>query len=228
MKNGSRNPSEIPANFAVSELFTSIQGESSYSGRLCFFIRLAGCNLNCSWCDTQYAKSATESRLISASKIIVSAKRSGSKLVEITGGEPLLQKGLSELCRRLLQNNFNVIIETNGSLPIKSFPHQVVFILDCKCPSSGEADKMLFENFRYIKRKDEIKFVIADKHDYNYAKKIIEKHGLIDRTEKIFFSPLSDRLKAARLAEWMIADKSPAILATQLHKIIWGQDAKGR
>ncbi len=214
------------AKFAVSETFTSIQGESSFAGRVCFFVRLAGCNLDCSWCDTRYARE--RQRTMSLGEILAEALKSDADLVEITGGEPLAQNQTPLLCSKLLDQGFEVLLETNGSMPTGVVPKGVKIILDCKCPSSGEADKMLFANFAKLRKKDEVKFVIADRQDYDYARKMIGKHGLVGRTGKIFFSPVSGRLKAARLAEWMIADRPPAILAYQLHKTIWGDNAKGK
>jgi 7-carboxy-7-deazaguanine synthase len=213
--------------FLVSEIFTSIQGESSFAGQLCFFIRLAGCNLNCAWCDTRYAKIA-KGKTMRLEEIIDAASASKTKLVEITGGEPLLQKNTPELCRKLIAKGFNVLVETNGSFPIQKIPAKVRIILDCKCPSSGESEKMIFANFAKIKKKDEIKFVIADRNDYEYAKEIMSRYLLAEKTDKIFFSPVAGRINHKKLAEWMIADKILAIFAVQLHKIIWGKYARGK
>lgn len=214
------------AKFAIAELFSSIQGESSSAGKFCFFIRLAGCNLNCKWCDTKYA--AKTKYFLTIEEIVEKALKSGAKLVEITGGEPLLNPETPALCKELISKNFTVLLETNGSLPINKLPAKLKIILDCKCPSSGENFKMLFANFAKIKAKDEIKFVIADKNDYIYAKKIIKKYDLFTKTNHIFFSPVSGMLKPSLLAEWMLEDKSKATLALQLHKIIWGKNVKGK
>jgi len=218
---------KIPTEkFAISEIFSSIQGESSYSGRYCFFIRLAGCNLRCSWCDSNYAFSPKY--YLSTNEILTKAKKSLAKIAEITGGEPLLHSQTPELCRKLLDIGFDVLLETNGSIPITNLPEKVKIIMDCKCPSSGEHKKMYFANFAKISKKDEIKFVIANKEDYNYAKKIIRKYNLFEKTDKIFFSPVAKSIKYSDLASWMIKDKISAIFAVQLHKIIWGKNVKGK
>ena len=218
---------KIPsAKIAISEIFSSIQGESSYSGRYCFFIRLAGCNLRCSWCDSKHA--FFPKYYLSVDEIVTKAKKSLAKIAEITGGEPLLNPHTPELCRKLLNIGIDVLIETNGSIPIKNLPEKVKIIMDCKCPSSGEHKKMHFANFAKISKNDEIKFVIASRKDYNYAKRIIRKYNLFKRTDKIFFSPVRKYMKYSDLASWMIKDKISTIFAVQLHKIIWGNNVKGK
>ncbi len=211
----------------ISEIFTSIQGESTYAGRTCFFIRLAGCNLNCSYCDTKYAFDKEKADELSINEIIDQAIYSGVKLTEITGGEPLLQKNVLSLCDELIKNGFTVLMETNGSLPISGLNPKVIKILDCKCPSSGESNKMYFGNFNGLSREDEIKFVLADKEDYIFAKSIITQYKLTEITQQILFSPIPGKLEPKLLAKWMIENKSPAILQLQLHKIIWPDIEKG-
>lgn len=205
----------------VSEIFTSIQGESTYIGRPCFTIRLATCNLNCTYCDTRYALNAADAKEYDVEEIVSMAVASGVSLVEITGGEPLLQKNTYSLAKELVKNNFTVLLATNGSLPLSDIPRGVIKIVDCKCPSSGESEKMLFENFYLLKKQDEVKFIMCDEEDYKYAVNIISSFKLLKRTEKILFGPVIDKLPVKFLANWMIRDKIPAILQLQLHKIIW-------
>lgn len=211
----------------IVETFTSIQGESSHSGKLCFFIRLAGCNLNCSYCDTEYAKNPSEARNISLEKLALLALKSGASLVEITGGEPLVQKNVPELCHMLLADNLTVLVETNGSLPIKVLPRGTIKIVDCKCPSSGESNKMHFGNFNYMSSDDEIKFVIENKTDYNYAVGVVRKYGLFEKTRNVLFGPVSGKLEASELVSWMIKDKLNVRLNLQIHKLIWPHVIRG-
>lgn len=213
--------------FKIVEIFTSIQGESSHSGKLCFFIRFAGCNLNCSYCDTEYAKYPLKIKEISLEELINYSEKSGVKTIAITGGEPLLQKNLPELCKRLLERKFSVLVETNGSLLINILPEKIIKIVDCKCPSSGEAGKMDFKNFDLLKPYDEIKFVIKNKKDYNYAKKIIKKFKIFDKTQNILFSPVTWKIKASKLAGWIIKDKLNIRLNLQIHKYLWPDKNRG-
>jgi len=210
----------------VTETFTSIQGESTFTGCLCFFIRLAGCNLDCSYCDTEYSKDYNDGEDFEPDDLIREVEDSQIGLVEITGGEPLLQPMVPELCRRLLATRKTVLIETNGSLPISVLPPGVIRILDCKTPSSGMAGKMNFDNFTELTDRDEVKFVIADFADYEYSLNIIDKYKLSDKTEKLLFSPIWKQISPIQLAERMIGDKVSARLQIQLHKYIWGPDKK--
>mgnify|MGYP001577056876 CR=1 FL=1 len=166
--------------------------------------------------------------IVSASNMISLAEKSGAGVVEITGGEPLTQPRVPELCQNLIDKNFCVLLETNGSISIKDVPNKVVVILDCKCPSSGESKSFFTDNFNLIKSKDELKFVIADKRDFRCAEKMIEKYSVLEKTNKIFFSTVCGVLSPAILADWMLKSKSKAILGIQLHKIIWGNDSGGR
>ena len=213
----------------IVEMFTSIQGESSYAGRPCFFIRTAGCNLNCSYCDTEYAKSADAGKFFSIENLIEEAKTANAAIVEITGGEPLLQEGIEDLCRGLIDTGFTVLVETNGSVRISQLPEGVIRIVDCKTPSSGEAGRMDFANFADLKLYDEVKFVISDRSDYLYARDIIEKYRLNDKVENILFSPVaSENFSAAELSEWILEDHLNVRLQLQLHKIIWSPEERGR
>lgn len=213
----------------ISELFCSIQGESSYAGLPCFFIRLAGCNLDCVYCDTEYAKSAEDGEKSTISEILEKVNAAGIPLVEITGGEPLLQEGVNELCQKLLAEKFQVLIETNGSLSISLLSKEVIKIIDCKCPASGEADKMDLANFALLTKKDEVKFVISDREDYEYAVKVIREHELTEKVDNILLSPnFSNPGLPEQLAEWILEDKLNVRMQLQLHKRIWDPEERGR
>jgi len=209
----------------VCEIFTSIQGESSYAGKPCTFVRLTGCNLRCTYCDTQYAYDQGEE--LSEDSIIKEVKKAGIELVEITGGEPLLQKGAGSLIKRLLDEGFDVLVETNGSLSIKDINKRAIVILDIKTPGSGMADKMDFSNIDYIKPDDEIKFVITNRQDYEWTKNIISKYYLADISH-VLLSPVYGMLDPQDLIRWMIEDNINASLNLQIHKYIFGPDARDK
>ena len=208
----------------VTEIYKSIQGESTYMGRPCVFVRLTGCNLRCVWCDTTHA--FYDGKNLSIEQIIDQVKSYSTNLVEITGGEPLLQKEVFPLMESLLKNKFQVMLETSGSLPIKNVPAEVIKILDLKCPGSGEENKNLWENLNYLGSTDEIKFVIADRVDYEWSKKVLQDYEL-DKKNPILFSPVFEKLKLRDLAEWILEDNLPVRLHTQLHKYIWDQKTIG-
>ena len=209
----------------VNEIFYSIQGESIHTGRGCVFIRLAGCNLRCSYCDTKYAYyEGTEKKINHIINLIEEYK---CNLIEITGGEPLLQEKTSELTYRLLQKGYEVLMETNGSLDINRVDRRCVKIVDIKCPSSGESEKVDVENLKKIDSKDQVKFVIINRHDYDYAKKI---SSLIDKKfprSSILFSPAAGEISPAILAGWILEDKLEVRLHLQIHKIIWPNVKRG-
>jgi len=207
----------------VTEIFHSIQGESSHAGRPCAFVRLTGCNLRCRWCDSEYTFTGGERMEID--DILTQVKGYGSKLVEITGGEPLAQSESLDLIRRFCDEGFEVLIETSGSIDIEPVDRRATIILDIKCPGSGEVEKNRWENLQHLKPKDEIKFVIADRADYDWAKQIISDRGLNRWT--VLLSPVWGEMDLKSLAEWMLADGVPARLQTQLHKHIWGAEARG-
>ena len=211
----------------VNETFLSIQGESTHAGRLCFFIRLAGCNLNCSYCDTDYARDADSGTSMTIEHIVSQATLSKVRLVEITGGEPLSHANTPVLCQALLDEGMEVMVETNGSLPLSLLPPVVKKIVDCKTPSSGMDEYNLYENFHILSDHDEVKFVIADYLDYEFAQGIIEKYKLKRKTGNILLSPAWGKLDPKTLVSWMQADLPPARLQLQLHKIIWGPDKRG-
>ncbi len=215
------------SNIWVTETFLSIQGESTHAGRLCFFIRLAGCNLQCRYCDTQYSASLTDGKAELLDLLVVKAVSSDVDLVEITGGEPLTQPETIPLCEKLLDAGMTVLIETNGSMPVWELPEGVIRILDCKTPSSGESGSNLYKNYDFLTPADEIKFVIADREDYDFSCKIIREYDLSSKTQNLLFSPVWGRIAPRQLAEWMIADRPPARLQLQMHKLIWGPDKTG-
>ena len=207
----------------VTEIFHSIQGESSHAGRPCVFVRLAGCNLRCRWCDSEYTFTGGEKSSID--DVIERVRSYGCNLVEVTGGEPLAQKEAFVLIERLCDDGFEVLIETSGSIDIEPVDRRAKIILDIKCPGSGEAAQNYWPNIEQLREHDEIKFVIADRADYEWARGVITERGLAGRT--ILFSPVWGELELKPLAEWMLADRVPARLQTQLHKHIWGADVKG-
>ena len=207
----------------INEIFYSIQGESSRTGLPCIFIRLTYCNLRCSYCDTEYAFYNGQDMTIS--KIISKIKKYPSRLVMITGGEPLLQKDCINLMEELLVEKYSVMLETSGSLKLKDVPKSVVKIVDFKCPTSKMRSKNDWSILHDIKEKDEIKFVIANKEDYEWSKKMIETHNL-NKICPILFSPVSNKIDISKLADWILEDGLNVKLQMQLHKYIWG-DKKG-
>ncbi len=209
----------------ISEIFCSIQGESTYAGLPCIFIRLAGCNLRCDYCDTTYSYKSEIT--LSINDIITKIKEYDPvKLVEITGGEPLLQPEVFKLIESLHKNGYTILLETNGSISLKDVLDYAIKIVDVKCPGSGEENSFLIENLEYInKEKDEIKFVLSDNFDYNWAKDFVMKYKLNDY--EILFSPVSEKLNAQDLAKWITENKLSVRMQLQLHKIIWGKDKRG-
>jgi len=207
----------------VTEIFHSIQGESSHAGRPCAFVRLTGCNLRCRWCDSEYTFTGGES--MSIDDVLRRVKSYGCDLVEVTGGEPLAQRESLDLIKRLCDEGFEVLIETSGSIDVAPVDPRAALILDIKCPGSGEVQKNRWENLDHLKPRDEIKFVIADRADYDWARQVIDERRLAGRT--LLFSPVWGEMELKSLAEWMLADRVPARLQTQLHKHIWGADVKG-
>ena len=209
----------------VTEIFKSIQGESTFAGLPCVFVRLTGCNLRCHWCDTAYAFYG--GRKMSEEQVLERLRELGGKLVEFTGGEPLLQKEVPGLASRLLAEGWRVLIETSGERFIGELPRPVVKIMDIKCPGSGEAEKLCIENLAELERKDQIKFVILDEPDYQYAREFMARHELRQRVEEIIFSPVFGRLSPRTLAEWILRDGLEVRLGMQLHKFIWDPEARG-
>jgi 7-carboxy-7-deazaguanine synthase len=221
----------------VTEIFKSIQGESTFAGLPCIFIRLTGCNLRCHWCDTAYAfyggtqMSAEEvfARVLALGRSCSpKAASSHHELVEFTGGEPLLQeKEVVPLARQFLAAGYRVLIETSGERFAGGLPKPVVKIMDVKCPASGESGKFCLENLEVLERKDQMKFVIQDENDYRYAREFLAEHGLANRVGEIIFSPVFGRLEPKKLAEWILRDALQVRLGLQLHKFIWDPEARG-
>jgi len=208
----------------INEIFLSIQGESTYQGRLCLFIRTTGCNLRCTYCDTEYA--FNEGEEMDSDDLFTIVENSGVRLVEITGGEPLLQKGISGFVKRLLDADYEVLVETSGSLDIDKIDRRAVRVMDLKCPSSGEKSKNNWLNIDKLTERDEVKFVIGDREDYDWALQIIEKTGL-EKKAAVLMAPVFGELDAKELAGWMLKDKKNFRLQLQLHKYIWGPNTRG-
>lgn len=208
----------------VNEIFYSIQGESIYSGRPCIFVRLTGCNLRCSYCDTRYAYE--EGVNMELTEIMNRIAAYMCRLVEITGGEPLLQSETPTLIYRLLENGYEVMLETNGSLDISRVDERCIKIVDIKCPTSGESDKNDMENLKRLDSKDQVKFVIENRIDYEYAKGTIDSNCPDFPEEQILFSPVSGGIAPSRLAEWILEDNLNVRLHLQLHKIIWPDEER--
>jgi len=209
----------------ITEIFKSIQGEGTRAGLPCIFVCLTGCNLRCTWCDTAYA--FHEGRKMSIDDVVAEVEGHGCSLVEITGGEPLLQDDVYPLMDRLLAQGRTVMLETGGHRPITRVPAEVVKIVDVKCPGSGEADKNDWSNLGRLAPHDEVKFVVQDRADYEFAKEVIARHGLADRAGALLMSPVHGVLDPKTLSEWMLADRLPARLQLQLHKYIWPPQTRG-
>jgi 7-carboxy-7-deazaguanine synthase len=209
----------------INEIFYSIQGESTQAGRPCVFVRLTACDLRCSWCDTPYA--FHEGRKMSIDDVAEAVARHQCSLVEITGGEPLLQEDVYPLMERLLSSGLTVMLETGGHRPIDRVPAAVLKIVDVKCPGSGESSRNHWRNLDRLAPHDEVKFVIRDRADYEFARAIIEGHALETRAGAILMSPVHGVLDPKMLSEWMLADRLAARLQLQLHKYIWSPATRG-
>ena len=209
----------------VNEIFYSIQGESLNAGRSCVFVRLSGCNLRCSYCDTAYAYE--EGTSFSIREIIQKVEEFNCSLVEVTGGEPLLQAETAGLIRRFLDAGYKVMLETNGTLDVSCVDARCMKILDVKCPSSGESSKNRAENFKWLTTFDQVKFVIGNRTDYEYAKKTMGMLPEILPGSNILFSPVWDLLPIKTLSEWILQDNLPVRLHVQLHKVIWPDVMRG-
>ncbi len=208
----------------VNEIYFSVQGESSKAGLPCVFVRLTYCNLRCSYCDTEYA--FYEGHDMSLEEIMREIEKYNCKLVEITGGEPLVQNEALSLMKLLCNSGYEVMLETGGSLPIKDIDERVMIILDLKCPSSKMVKKNLFDNLNYIKRSDEIKFVIGNREDYDWAKEQITQYDLLSKTN-ILFSVVFGLLEPVKLVEWILHDNLQVRFQLQMHKFIWEPNTKG-
>jgi len=209
----------------VNEIFYSIQGESTRAGEPCVFVRLTACDLRCSWCDTAYA--FHEGRKMTVDEVVAEVDRHRCPLVEITGGEPLLQDDVYPLMERLLADGRRVMLETGGHRPIDRVPAGVKKIVDVKCPGSGEADRNHWANLDALGPRDEVKFVVKDRADYDFAKRAIAERGLAARAQTILLSPVHGVLDPRTLSEWVLADHLPVRLQLQLHKFIWSPTQRG-
>ena len=209
----------------VFEIYASIQGESTHAGRPCTFVRLAACDLRCVWCDTPYA--FTGGTRMSIDDVVSEVDRIGMPVVEITGGEPLLQAEAPALMARLLDRGYTVLLETGGHRPLDQVPAAVIKIVDVKCPGSGEAAKMHWPNLEALSPHDEVKFVIADRADFEFACDVVAKHGLASRVAAVLFSPVHGALAPDELARWILESRVPARLQIQAHKYIWSPEARG-
>ena len=210
----------------VNEIFYSIQGESTFAGFPCIFIRLTGCNLRCTYCDTTYAYEQGDD--IPLDRILATVKGFDCNLIEVTGGEPLIQDETPDLIAVLIKNGYTVLLETNGSQDISTVDTQCARIVDIKCPSSGMNNKNYWQNLDYITPNDQLKFVIAHRQDYLYAKKVLDTTAIKIRKKLLInFSPVFNKVDLKDLAGWMLADNLPVRLQIQLHKYIWGEHTKG-
>jgi 7-carboxy-7-deazaguanine synthase len=220
----------------VNEVFFSIQGESTRAGRPCVFVRLTGCHLRCTYCDTEYA--FREGRAVEIDDIVAEVARHPTDLVEITGGEPLLQARVHDLMRALCDLGKTVLVETSGACDIAACDPRVIRILDVKTPGSGEADRNLWSNLDHLTPRDEVKFVITDRDDYEWAREVIAARGLAERCAEILLSPVfaqpsgaeiagADALSMRELAGWILEDGLPVRLQVQLHKLIWDPQTRG-
>jgi 7-carboxy-7-deazaguanine synthase len=209
----------------INEIFYSIQGESTRAGQPCVFVRLTACDLRCSWCDTPYAFHEGSKRTLD--EVVADVERYGCQLVEITGGEPLLQDDVYPLMQRLVDSGRTVLLETGGHRPIGGVPDEVIKIVDVKCPASGESDKNDWSNLDALSKHDEVKFVIQDRRDFEFAVDVVRRHALAGRCAAVLFSPVHGVLDPKTLSEWMLADSVPARLQVQLHKYIWPPSTRG-
>jgi 7-carboxy-7-deazaguanine synthase len=209
----------------INEIFYSVQGESTFAGRPCVFVRLTACDLRCSWCDTPYA--FHEGRKRTLDDVLEEVDRYGCPLVEVTGGEPLLQEAVYPLMQSLVERGKTVLLETGGHRSTARVPDEVVTILDVKCPASGEASRMDWENLARLRPHDQVKFVVQDRTDYEYARDVIVRHRLAERASALLMSPVHGVLEPRTLAEWVLADHVPVRVQLQLHKYIWDPATRG-
>ncbi len=210
----------------VTEVFRSIQGESTHAGRPCTFVRLTGCPMRCVWCDSEYTFVGGEH--ISIEGLVAQVHALGCKLVEVTGGEPLAQKQALQLIRRLCDDGFEVLVETGGYVSTEDLDQRAKVILDVKCPGSGEEPRNHWPNLERLRSdKDEVKFVVADRGDWDYAKEVIERYALQTRAKAVLISPVWGQIDLEELANWVSSSGLDIRMQLQLHKYIWGPDVKG-
>lgn len=210
----------------IAEIYRSIQGESSYAGRPCTFVRTAGCSLRCRYCDTGYALSFQAGEDMLRSDVLQRVRELGIDLVELTGGEPLEEPETPALCAELLAEGATVLIETSGAFPIVTLPPGVISIMDLKTPSSGMQDRNLWDNISHLHSADEVKFVIGTREDFDWSVTVCREHGLFERCGTLF-SPTFGKIEPLQLVEWMLAESIPARFQLQMHKYVWPPTQKG-
>lgn len=209
----------------INEIFFSVQGESTWAGRPCVFVRLTACDLRCSWCDTPYA--FYEGRKRTIDDVVREVEAFGCPLVEVTGGEPLLQESVYPLMERLLAGGKTVLLETGGHRSTSRVPEGVVTILDVKCPGSGESARTCWDNLERLRARDEVKFVVKDRADYEFARDVLVARDLAARASAVHLSPVHGVLDPRTLTEWVLADRLPVRVQLQLHKYIWSPETRG-
>jgi 7-carboxy-7-deazaguanine synthase len=209
----------------VNETFYSLQGESTFAGRPCVLVRLTGCQMRCTWCDSEH--SFYDGQWLSRAEVLAAVAAFGCPLVELTGGEPLLQPGALPLLADLCDTGYQVLLETGGGLDISGVDPRVHRIVDVKCPASGESGANHWPNLEVLSSRDELKFVLADEEDYRFARALVVERNLAARCGAIHFSPVHGRLEAVQLAEWILADRLPVRLQLQVHKLLWGPERRG-
>lgn len=207
----------------VNDIYLSLQGESTHAGRPCVFVRLKGCNLRCAYCDSTYAYD--EGTGLKIGEVAAKVEGFGCGLVEVTGGEPLIQPAAPALMENLLARGYEVMLETNGTQDVSAVPPEVIKVMDIKCPGSGEHENNRLGNIRFLNPRDNVKFVITDREDYEWARGMMEEHDLADRCE-VLFSPAVGFLSPAPLAEWILEDALRGRFQAQLHKILWGEERR--
>ena len=218
--------SSTTSTVRITETYASIQGESTWAGLPCFFIRLARCNLRCVWCDTTYSFHGGEKHTIA--DLVAQAEEAGITVVELTGGEPLAQPECPVLAQALIGAGFTVLVETSGSLPIDTLPPEAVVIMDLKCPDSGECDKNHWPNLEALRAdRDEVKFVIASRRDYEWARGVVRENALVSQCKAVLFSPVWGSVEPKNLAAWILEDGLAVRMQLQMHKVVWGADTKG-
>jgi 7-carboxy-7-deazaguanine synthase len=208
----------------VAEIFTSIQGESTHAGRPCTFVRLVGCNLDCRWCDTRWAREGGET--LTVDDVLARVREAGCDLVEVTGGEPMLQEGAVPLMEALVDDDFTVLLETNGSVDLAGVPEEVIRVMDVKCPSSGMSDRNRMTNLDLLGGHDEVKFVIADRVDYAWARDLLRRDRRFEHVRAVHLTPVFGKLDPGEIVKWIFEDRLSVRLGFQLHKLLWGPDTR--
>jgi 7-carboxy-7-deazaguanine synthase len=225
VRNTEETDPRLTETLTLTEIYRSIQGESTWAGLPCTFVRFTGCNLRCTWCDTAYAFHDGEKTTVG--EVLAKVEECGVPLVEITGGEPLLQKACPTLSACLLERGYTVLCETSGALPIAALPEGVVRIMDIKCPGSGESARNNWSNIEALTAMDEVKFVLADRGDYEWARAVVREHGLVQRCRAVLFSSAFGQASPRDIVEWILTDGLDVRFQLQMHKYIWAPESKG-